>query len=303
MTGSGDGSKGSGAASGESVKFANADGRAAIVAGETVFFVSELTGGAISDDPQTALQDSWYEMLEVFRRGAFDGGVPLSSVELGPAVPSPRSVFGIGLNYRDHAAEAGMDVPSVPPVFTKFPTAICGPFDDLVLPSRDAQVDYEAELVFVVGRPAKGVDAGEACDFIAGFTCGQDYSERTLQMAAGRQFSIGKSYDSFFPIGPHVVSIDEVQDPSRLAVRCRLNGTTVQDGNTADMVFGIGELVEFLSSVVTLRPGDVCLTGTPAGVGYVRQPPRFLQPGDVVETEIESVGYMRNKVVAGYADS
>jgi 2,4-diketo-3-deoxy-L-fuconate hydrolase len=285
------------------VKFANANGRAAIVAGGTVFYASEISGGAISDDPQTALQDHWERLLEFDRKGSFDGGTPVEEVRLGPAVPNPRAVFGIGLNYRDHAAEAGMEVPKVPPVFTKFPTSICGPFDDLVIPSGDARVDYEAELVFVVGREAKGVDAADALDYLAGFTCGQDYSERTLQMEAGRQFSMGKSYDTFFPIGPYVVSVDEVANPSDLSVRCSLNGETVQDGKTADMVFGIGELLGFLSSVVRLRPGDVCLTGTPSGVGFVKNPPRFLAPGDIVETEIESVGYMRNRVVAGYPEA
>lgn len=284
------------------MKFANAGGRAAIVAEERAFFVSELSGGAIPDDPQSALQECWEGMLELDERGSFDGGVALTEVELGPVVPAPRAVFGIGLNYRDHAEEAGMEVPRVPPVFTKFPTSICGPFDDLVLPSIDARVDYEAELVLVVAHEAKGVEAAEALDFLAGFACGQDYSERTLQMAAGRQFSIGKSYDTFFPIGPYIVSVDEIPRSFNLAVRCFLNGEMVQDGNTADMVFGVSDLVEFLSSVVTLRPGDVCLTGTPSGVGFAKRPPRYLAPGDVVVTEIESVGYMRNRVVAGYGD-
>ncbi len=280
------------------MKFANLSGRAALVVGREAFFVSELSGGKVADDPQRALEESWEELLELAERGAFSGGVEFSPEELGPPVPSPRAVFAIGLNYRDHAREAGMDIPDVPPVFTKFPTSICGPYSELRLPSPEARVDYEAELVFVVARNAKAVRARDALEYVAGFCCGQDFSERTLQMAAGRQFSMGKSYDTFFPMGPYVVSVDEVHDPSRLAVRCVLNGEVVQDGNTADMVFGIGELVEFLSSVVTLRPGDVCLTGTPSGVGFVKNPPRFLQPGDVVETQIESVGTMRNPVVA-----
>ncbi len=279
------------------MKFANVAGRAALVVDELAFFVSEISGGRISDDPQVAIQQSWDEMIELHSKGAYDGGIAVSRTEIGPPVPAPRAVFGIGLNYKDHAEEAGMEIPDVPPVFTKFPTSICGPYDDLVLPFEGACVDYEAELVFVVAREAKKIDASRAWDYLAGFTCGQDYSERTLQMAAGRQFSLGKSYDTFFPMGPFVVSLDEIPDPDDLKLRCRLNGEVVQDGSTSQMVFGVGELVEFLSSVVTLRPGDVCLTGTPSGVGFVKRPPRFLKAGDVVETEIDNVGFMRNQVV------
>lgn len=282
------------------MKFVNANGRAALLEGESVYFLSEISGGSVADDPQRALEESWELIVGLFAIGSYDSGIDLASVQLGPPVPSPRAVFGIGLNYRDHASEAGMEIPQVPPVFTKFPTSICGPYDDLIIPSEHAKVDYEAELVFVVGRPAKNVAAADALEYLAGFTCGQDYSERVLQMAAGRQFSIGKSFDTFFPMGPHLVSADEVGDPNDLSIRCLVNGEVCQDGNTKDMVFGVGKLVEFLSSVVTLRPGDVCLTGTPAGVGFVKNPPRLLAPGDVVETEIEKVGRMQNKVVAGY---
>ncbi|MER3522281.1 MAG: fumarylacetoacetate hydrolase [Acidimicrobiia bacterium] len=282
------------------MRFVNANGRAAIVVEGSVYLLSEISGGEIADHPQKALEQSWERIVEVADEGSYDSGKVLESVKLGPPVPSPKAIFGIGLNYKDHAAEAGMEVPQVPPVFTKFPTSICGPFDELIIPSRESKVDYEAELVFVISRPAKNVMASEALEYIAGFMCGQDFSERTLQMTAGRQFSIGKSFDTFFPMGPYLVSTDEVGDPAGLNVRCLVNGEVCQSGNTKDMVFGVAELVEFLSSVVTLRPGDVCLTGTPAGVGFVKNPPRFLAPGDVVETEIERIGRMKNFVVAGY---
>ena len=280
--------------------FANADGRAALIAGDTVYFLEDLSGGKIPADPFLAVSEHWDEVVRLGNRGAFGGGKPLDEVLLGPPVPTPRAIFGIGLNYRAHAEEAGLDIPSVPPVFTKFPTSICGPFDDVLLPHDRARVDYEAELVFILAKEGKNLKAEDAWDVIAGFTCGQDFSERTLQFSAGRQFSMGKSYDTFFPMGPWIVPVEFIDNIDDLRVRCRLNGEVVQDGVVADMVFSVPELVEFLSSVVRLRPGDVCLTGTPAGVGYVKNPPRFLEPGDVVETEIDGIGTMRNVCKAAW---
>lgn len=280
--------------------FANADGRSALVVGGQAYFLGEISGGSVPSDPQRAIETAWPEIERLAALGSYDGGVPLARVRLGPPVPRPRAVFGIGLNYLDHAQEARMDPPEVPPVFTKFPTSICGPFDDIVIPQPDANVDYEAELVFVVAKEAKGISAPEAVEYLAGYTCGQDISERRLQFAAGRQFSIGKSYDTFFPMGPVLVPATKLGDGSDLSIRCRVNGEVVQNGTTSSMVFSVPQLVEFLSSVVTLRPGDVCLTGTPAGVGYVRNPPLYLRPGDVLETEISRIGKMRNVCRSGW---
>lgn len=185
----------------------------------------------------------------------------------------------------------------VPAIFTKFPTSIAGPHDDVVLPG-EGTVDWEAELAFVVGRGGRRVTTAGAYQALAGFTVAQDISERRLQMAAGMQFSMGKSFDTFCPIGPAVVTLDELDDPADLRITCRVNGEIVQDDSSAGMIFDVPALVEFLSSVLTLRPGDLCLTGTPAGVGFTRRPPVFLRAGDVIETEITGLGRMRNRCVA-----
>ena len=213
-------------------------------------------------------------------------------------MPAPRSIYAIGINYRSHAREMGAEVGAIPPVFTKFPSAISGPFDDIVLPNGEGTTDWEAELAFVVGEGGRNVAASEALASLRGLMVAQDVSERFVQMAAGRQFSLGKSFDTFCPTGPALVTVDELPDPLRLAIRSAVNGDVVQEESTADMIVDVPHLVELLSSVMTLAAGDVCLTGTPAGVGAARTPPRFLRAGDVVETEIEGLGAMRNRCVA-----
>jgi 2-keto-4-pentenoate hydratase/2-oxohepta-3-ene-1,7-dioic acid hydratase in catechol pathway len=280
------------------VRFVNADGRAGLLVGEQVFDVATVSGGAVPADPTEAVRGHWEAMARLAARGAFDGGVPVASVRLGPPVPDPRAIFGIGLNYRSHAAETGMPLPEVTAVFAKFPSALVGPYDDIVLPAGFDAVDWEAELAFVVARGGRRIPREAALDHLAGYTCAQDVSERWVQRAAGMQFALGKSFDTFCPMGPALVSLDELADPLDLRVVCRVNGEVRQDGRTTDMVTDVAGLVAFLSSVLTLRPGDVCLTGTPAGVGMARNPPVYLQPGDVVETVIEGVGAMRNRCVA-----
>lgn len=282
------------------MRFVNANGRSALLVDNEVFDLAELSGNSIPADPTEAVNLHWDAVLKLYRDGAQSGGRALTNVQLGPPIPAPRAVFGIGLNYRKHAEESGIGVPDVPPVFTKFPTSITGPFDDIVLPTGQAEtVDWEAELAFVVGRGGKNISRDSAWDSLAGFTVAQDISERTLQMAGARQFSMGKSFDTFCPIGPAIVTLDEVADPRNLRITCRLNGNLVQDESTADMVFDIPELVVFLSSVLPLRPGDLCLTGTPSGVGMGMNPKVYLKDGDVLDTEIEGVGAMRNRCVAG----
>jgi 2-keto-4-pentenoate hydratase/2-oxohepta-3-ene-1,7-dioic acid hydratase in catechol pathway len=243
------------------------------------------------------VREQWDAALALHATGAFGGGRPLSEVRLGPPVPDPRAVFGIGLNYRHHARETGAELPEVTAVFAKFPTALVGPADDVVLPSSEQTADYEAELAFVVARGGRHIAAVDARDHLAGYTCAQDISERRIQRAAGMQFCMGKSFDTFCPMGPAIVTLDELADPLDIAIRCRVNGELRQDDSTTDMVDDVPALVAFLSSVLTLRPGDICLTGTPAGVGVARTPPSFLRPGDVIETEIEGVGAMRNRCV------
>ena len=204
----------------------------------------------------------------------------------------------MGLNYRSHAAETAMALPEIPAIFAKFPTAVSGPHDDVVLPAGESTADWEAELAVVFAGAGRRVGRERALDAVLGFTCAQDVSERRIQFAAMAQFAMGKSFDTFCPLGPAIVTLDEIDDPADVRVRCRVNGDVVQDGRTSDLVFDVPALVEWISSICTLRAGDVCLTGTPSGVGMARTPEVYLRPGDVIETEIDGVGTMRNRCVA-----
>ncbi len=221
-----------------------------------------------------------------------------ANVKLLAAIPDPPKVICIGLNYRDHAAESGAPIPREPVVFSKFATAIIGPEEPIRLPSVSQEVDYEAELVLVIGKKGRHLKAETARDHLAGFTVGHDVSARDWQLKKdGKQWLAGKSFDTFAPIGPVLVTADEIADPHDLGIRLRLNGKTMQDSNTGQMIFRAGELLAYLSQIVTLEPGDLIFTGTPPGVGMARKPPVFLKGGDVVEVEIEGLGVLRNPVV------
>jgi len=212
-------------------------------------------------------------------------------------VPRPGKLICIGLNYRDHAAESNMAIPKQPVVFSKFSTAVIAPGEPVVLPASSAQVDYEAELAVVIGRRAKDVSAERALDHVLGYTCFNDVSARDFQFADG-QWQRGKSCDTFAPMGPTIVTADEIADPHNLSIKLILNGQAMQDSNTDQFIFGIPELIAFLSQTITLEPGDVIATGTPPGVGFARKPPVFLKPGDKMEVVIEKVGTLNNPVVA-----
>jgi 2-keto-4-pentenoate hydratase/2-oxohepta-3-ene-1,7-dioic acid hydratase in catechol pathway len=210
-------------------------------------------------------------------------------------VPRPGKVICIGLNYKDHAAENKMELPPRPLMFSKFPTSIVGPDADVVIPPLSEQVDYEAELAFVIGRRASRVQAADALRHVLGYACFNDVSARDFQFADG-QWQRGKSPDTFGPLGPFVATTDEIADPHKLRIAFRLNGTTLQDSSTAQLHFGVPELVAKLSESVTLEPGDVIATGTPPGVGFARKPPIWVRAGDVMEVEIEGLGVLRNPV-------
>ena len=274
------------------MRIANSGGRLTLVTegGEGVD-VEKASGGRFGPDPQAA-----YARWEELRAWAGDASsadtVPLADRALGSPAPRPTQVFGIGLNYRDHAAEAGLPLPDRPATFTKFPTCITGPYADVSLPS--AAVDWEVELVVVIGLRGYRVDESAGWHHVAGVTVGQDLSERVVQWAAGGQFSLGKSFPGFGPMGPWLVTPDELPKPDDLALRCSVNGEVVQQSRTSEMVFGVPRLIAELSAILPLLPGDVIFTGTPAGVGATRKPPRFLKPGDVVESSIEGIGTIRN---------
>ena len=217
---------------------------------------------------------------------------------LGPPIARPSKIVCIGLNYVDHARETKAQIPKEPVLFSKSTTALCGPDDDLVIPFGGEKVDWEVELAVVIGRLARRVERERALEHVAGYALHNDYSERAFQLERGGQWVKGKSCDTFAPLGPYLATPDEVGDPQELRLWLDVNGKRRQDGTTADMVFGVATLVAYVSSFMTLLPGDVISTGTPAGVGLGCDPPEFLRAGDVVELGIDKLGTSRQLVVA-----
>jgi 2-keto-4-pentenoate hydratase/2-oxohepta-3-ene-1,7-dioic acid hydratase in catechol pathway len=214
-------------------------------------------------------------------------------------VPDPRKIICIGLNYRDHAAESGVPAPAEPILFSKYATALIGHEDTIILPSVSHEVDYEAELVVVIGRTGRRIPRERAFDYVGGYAVGHDVSARDWQLnKPGKQWMAGKTFDTFAPVGPVLVTPDEIDDPHKLGIRLRLNGQTMQDSSTSQLIFGVDELIAYLSQVFTLEPGDLIFTGTPPGVGMARKPPVWLKPGDLVEVEIDHLGTLRNTVSA-----
>jgi len=221
----------------------------------------------------------------------------MRDTRLGPVITQPGQVFAIGLNYRTHAHEMGLALPTKPMVFTKFPSSVAGA--NASFPIVSPRTDWESELVVVFGRRGRAIGVEEALDYVAGYCVGQDLSDRELQLLGSpAQFSLGKSYENFTPIGPWLTTSDEVDDPNELAISCDVNGVRQQDSSTSDMVFSVAELISYLSSVVEIRPGDIMFTGSPHGVGQGQDPPLFLKEGDVLETRIEGLGSLRNVAAA-----
>jgi 2,4-didehydro-3-deoxy-L-rhamnonate hydrolase len=276
------------------VRVANVGGRLALVEPHGFIDVEKSSAGQFAASPQAAYE-SWQPLREWAVARDVRGDVVCSggSLQLGAPVPRPGQVFGIGLNYRTHVEESGLGVPDQPLVFTKFPSCIAAPSAQVTLP--DGAVDWEAELVVVVGRTAHHVTEGDAWSYVAGLTVGQDLSERHLQIAGSApQFSMGKSYPKFGPIGPYVVTPDEFEDPNDLEVSCWLEGGEVlQKARTSDLIFPVAKLIADLSAVCTLWPGDLIFTGTPSGVGFARTPQRFLDRDDVLITAIDHIGQLR----------
>jgi 2-keto-4-pentenoate hydratase/2-oxohepta-3-ene-1,7-dioic acid hydratase in catechol pathway len=268
--------------------------RAVLIANDGVYDLERHGKGRFSADPMLAI--ARHRELHAVAAGLVGApDAPLASAHLGLCVPRPQKIFGIGLNYRAHAAESGQEVPQTPLVFAKFPSCLTGPTGDIVL--HGPTTDWEAELVVVIGRRARDIPARDAWDAVAGLTCGQDVSERTMQFTSKPpHFDLGKSYDTYGPIGPAIVSIDCFPDPGDLALSCEVNGRRRQAARTSDLIFGVPELIAYLSAVCTLEPGDLIFTGTPSGVGGPSG--TFLEAGDVVTTTIEGIGTMTNRCVA-----
>ena len=281
------------------MQLANLAGRLVLVSNGLALDVEGASGGRFASNPQ-AVYDSWDAFLEWASTADRVGAVEYSADDLEAVVPRPRQVFAIGLNYREHALESGLAAPTDPVVFTKFPSSLTGPNADVALPSDS--VDYEVELVVVIGREAHAVAVADAWEYVAGLTAGQDISERDVQSRGpAPQFSLAKSYPGFSPLGPVVVTPDEFPDRNAIRVQTLLqdgaNETSKQDGSTDDLIFSVPELISRLSQSLTLYPGDIIFTGTPSGVGNGKKPPVFLKKGQILLTRIDHIGELRNKLV------
>lgn len=284
------------------MKLANLHGRATLVVDQGTIDVEKASEGRFSSDTgvlvgQLEQVRSWFDEQHpdvtestTLERVMRDSG-------LGPVIAQPGQVFAIGLNYRTHAKEMALTLPTKPMVFTKFPSSVAGANASFSIVS--AKTDWESELVVVFAKRGRHLALDESLTYVAGYCVGQDLSDRELQLLGSpAQFSLGKSYENFAPFGPWLTTIDEIPDPNKLAISCEVNGVRYQDSNTSDMVFSVAQLVSYLSSVVEIRPGDIMYTGSPHGVGQGQKPPRFLQAGDVLETTIEGLGSLRNVGVA-----
>lgn len=239
--------------------------------------------------------------VEPAKEAVLGGQLPLvdiDDVKIEAPVPRPSKIICIGLNYLDHVKESGAEIPKAPLLFSKFDTCVAASEDAILLPVGSEQVDFEAELAVVIGRRAKNIELADAMDHVFGYTNFNDVSARDMQFAAG-QWQRGKSCDTFAPFGPFVATKDEIADPHNLRIQFRLNGETMQDSNTDQLIFKIPELVEYISRSITLEPGDIIATGTPPGVGFARRPPVFLKDGDICEVEIDGLGVLSNFVSAG----
>ena len=275
-----------------SFRFANVAGRAALVDAEDQWYdLERLTGGAVASDTMAALANPEALHNASADLGAATADGALATANLGAPVPTPRNVFGIGLNYRPHAEESNMELPERPLVFGKFPSCIVGPNAEIELRSKTA--DWEVELVVVIGAPGRDIPIESAWDHVLGLSVGQDISDRRLQMASKPpHFDLGKSRDTYGPMGPVLVSTDSFADPKDLEITCDINGERKQADRTTSLIFSVAELIAYLSGIITLDTGDVIYSGTPAGVGAASQ--TFLKAGDVITSTIEGIGTMVN---------
>lgn len=278
-----------------SMRIANVSGRAHLVVDGRLVDIERASDGRLPADPMAVL-----ELLD----GTADLEVPddapaLSEARLDPPVPRPAKILAIGLNYRGHAEESGLQLPDEPLVFAKLPSALCGATDDIVIPGGRSRVDWEVELVVAIGRRGHRIAQADAWSYVAGVTGGQDISDREEQFRSLRQFTMAKSFDTYAPLGPVLVTPDELENPDDIGLSCTVDGEVVQSSRTSDLVFPVPALIAWISRICTLEPGDLIFTGTPSGVGDGRKPPRYLTPGNVVATELAGVGAMRNACVAG----
>jgi 2-keto-4-pentenoate hydratase/2-oxohepta-3-ene-1,7-dioic acid hydratase in catechol pathway len=292
------------------VRGSDAAWRAGIAQEEAVVDVSasrlgraDAAGGQGGLSVRALLQQGQQALEEVFAWAqqqfeAKSNLISLDTLELGPPVPDPDKILCLGVNYREHAAEAQQELPAVPMFFAKFRNSLIGPTSPILLPRVSTQIDYEGELAVIISTRCKDVTEQEALQYVAGYTIMHDVSARDLQMQTS-QWTAGKALDTFAPMGPGIVLASSIPDPQTLTLTTRLNEQVVQHDSTANMIFSVAAAIAFLSSLMTLEPGDIIATGTPSGVGFKRTPPLFLREGDVVDIEIERIGRIRNPVIRG----
>ncbi|MEU8379857.1 fumarylacetoacetate hydrolase family protein [Streptosporangium sp. NPDC048865] len=281
------------------MRIANVSGRLALLDAQgRAIDVERASEGRFPSSPQ-AVYEQWERFRDWAQSAELPAGEPFDPRDLGAPAPAPRQILAVGLNYRDHAGESGFAVPEgLPPLFTKFASSLSGPVSQVRLP-EGGHTDWEVELVAVIGVEAHNVDESEAWAHVAGLSAGQDISERITQMHGPvPQFSLGKSFPGFAPIGPWLVTPDEFADPDDLELSCSINGEEVQKSRTGNLIFSIPSLIARLSAIMPLLPGDVLFTGTPAGVGLGRDPQRWLAPGDELVSRIEGIGELRQTFVA-----
>lgn len=281
------------------MRLANVSGRATLVVEGRAVDIERATEGSIGSDPMVCSDLANHDELTKLAASVDPADWPeLDPSTLGAPVPRPPKGFGVALNYRSHAIESDKAIPTEPHLFGKTENCVCGPYDEIVVPAGRDMIDYEAEMVIVFGRTCSRATEDDAWSYLAGVTCGQDISDRGEQFRPPvKQFTIAKTYDTFGPIGPYLVTADELPNRDGLAVRGRIDGQEVQNGNTDDLIFSVPALVTWLSRFITFRAGDLVWTGTPGGVGEARTPQLFLRDGMILETEVEGVGTMRNPVV------
>ncbi|MEE2032563.1 fumarylacetoacetate hydrolase family protein [Rhodococcus chondri] len=279
------------------MRVANQSGRLTLIADGRALDVDTASGGLFSSDPQQIFE-RWDEFVSWAKTVDFSDAEPIVESELQAPVPRPGQIFAVGVNYADHVEESGLELPDAPFVFTKFPASITGPYDTIEHPG--GSVDFEVELVAVIGKEARHVPADKGWDYVAGLTLGQDLSERELQLSgpAPQQFSLGKSFAGFTPIGPVLVTPDEFDDRDDIGVGTVLSGELMQQSRTRHLIFPIPVLVSYLSSILPLRPGDLIFTGTPAGIGFTREPKRLIGVDDELVSRADGIGEMRHRFTA-----
>lgn len=279
------------------MRLINQSGRLKIVSDGLAIDVEKASDQRFAADPQ-AIFGRWDEFTAWAASADIGGGDPIIESELEAPVPHPPQIFAVGVNYRDHVEEAGIEEPEAPFVFTKFPSSITGPYGTIELP--DSSVDWEVELVAVVGKLARHIDEVQAWDYVAGLTVGQDLSARRLQLSGPppQQYNLGKSYAGFTPIGPSLVTADEFNDPNDIELSTVLSGEVMQHSSTANLIFPIARIIAYLSAILPLLPGDLIFTGTPSGIGWTREPQRLITASDELITTAAVIGEMRHRFAA-----